>query len=403
MTAPPHHDEPPETRYSRQELLPGWRQSTLEEARLLVVGAGALGNEVLKNLALAGVGRVDVADFDVIELSNLSRCVLFREGDIGARKAEVAARRLRALNPLVRSRAIHVDIEHALGAGTLRGYDAVVGAVDSIAARLALNRLCRLAGVLLIDGGMDSSGGQVALFHPRIGACYECAMTAAMWARIAQRRGCLAQGAGATVPPPRLAATVTMASCVGAMVAQEVLRVLQKSTTGVPPLPPGSRACFGSAPYNAVVLHSSIRPDCAAHATDDLPRTTIDGDVDTLTGAVLLRRVGAETLSLGWDVVTALDCFDCSREEVVLPLFALPAEKLPCPRCGRVRIPQMQSTLTAAEPLARHTLRALGVPPLAVLEISQEHAWQLLELTGSTSAPCPGAEHNCIGANEVHA
>src|SRR6185312_4324382 len=66
-------------RFSRHEAIRGWSQKRLSEARVLVVGCGALGNEALKNLALLGVGEVGVIDFDVIELSNLTRCVLFRE------------------------------------------------------------------------------------------------------------------------------------------------------------------------------------------------------------------------------------------------------------------------------------------------------------------------------------
>src|SRR5437588_11469685 len=80
-------------RYGRLRLIPWWRQDRLAAARILVVGAGALGNEVLKNLALLGVGTVYVIDRDVVETSNLSRSVLFRAEDGGRPKAEGAARR----------------------------------------------------------------------------------------------------------------------------------------------------------------------------------------------------------------------------------------------------------------------------------------------------------------------
>src|SRR3954466_3490505 len=77
-------------RYGRLRLIPWWRQELLAAARVLVVGAGALGNEVLKNLALLGVGTVYVIDIDTIEASNLSRSVLFRAEDGGLPKAKVA-------------------------------------------------------------------------------------------------------------------------------------------------------------------------------------------------------------------------------------------------------------------------------------------------------------------------
>src|SRR6185295_5874786 len=86
-------------RYSRLRLIPWWRQEKLAAARVLVVGAGALGNEVIKNLALLGVGTVFVIDLDTVEPSNLSRSVLFRSEDGGKPKAEVAARRSEEINP----------------------------------------------------------------------------------------------------------------------------------------------------------------------------------------------------------------------------------------------------------------------------------------------------------------
>src|SRR3954471_13616406 len=98
-------DETPELiiddsdRYSRLRLIPWWRQEKLASAKVLVVGAGALGNEVLKNLALLGVGTTYVIDLDTVEPSNLSRSVLFRAEDGGRGKAEVAARRACEINP----------------------------------------------------------------------------------------------------------------------------------------------------------------------------------------------------------------------------------------------------------------------------------------------------------------
>src|SRR3954462_8103534 len=85
-------------RYHRQTLISWWDQDRLRSATVIVVGAGALGNELVKHLALAGVGRVVVADFDHIENSNLARCVFFRESDDGRPKAEVLAARAMELN-----------------------------------------------------------------------------------------------------------------------------------------------------------------------------------------------------------------------------------------------------------------------------------------------------------------
>src|SRR5215470_12133353 len=80
-----------EDRFSRFRLLHWWDQQRIRDARILVVGAGALGNEILKNLALLGFQRVVVVDADRIELSNLSRSVLYRSADVGRMKAATAA------------------------------------------------------------------------------------------------------------------------------------------------------------------------------------------------------------------------------------------------------------------------------------------------------------------------
>ncbi len=77
------------------DFISWWERERVEKAKILVVGAGALGNEVIKNLALMGVGNLYIVDFDTIEAANLSRSPLFRESDSGRRKAEVAAARVR--------------------------------------------------------------------------------------------------------------------------------------------------------------------------------------------------------------------------------------------------------------------------------------------------------------------
>src|SRR5689334_15768239 len=94
-------------RYSRLRLIAWWDQSKLGKSTMLVVGAGALGNEVVKNLALLGIGRIFLVDFDTIEPSNLARSVLFRSADKGRSKAEVAAERARELNPDVNIIPLH--------------------------------------------------------------------------------------------------------------------------------------------------------------------------------------------------------------------------------------------------------------------------------------------------------
>src|SRR4029079_10804310 len=108
-----------------------WDQARLARARVLVCGAGALGNEVIKDLALLRIGQLAVGDMDVVEKSNLTRSVLFRERDAGKPKAECAARAAGELYPGIEARAVVGNIAADLGLGWVRWADVVVGALDN--------------------------------------------------------------------------------------------------------------------------------------------------------------------------------------------------------------------------------------------------------------------------------
>ena len=117
-----------EGRFSRLESIRWWKQPLLRQAHVLVIGAGALGNEVVKNLAMLGVGHIRIADMDRIEKSNLTRSVLFRERDEGRLKAEVAAESARDIYPQIDAKALPGNILGELGLGHFRRADMVIGA-----------------------------------------------------------------------------------------------------------------------------------------------------------------------------------------------------------------------------------------------------------------------------------
>src|SRR5947208_560139 len=96
-------------RYLRHDLIDWFDQDLLKRLRVLVVGAGAVGNEVIKNLVLLGVGAIRIVDFDHIEVHNLTRSVLFSEADVGKSKAEVAAAAAQRLDPNCKVEAITGD------------------------------------------------------------------------------------------------------------------------------------------------------------------------------------------------------------------------------------------------------------------------------------------------------
>ena len=157
-------------------------QSLIQSARVMVVGCGALGNEVLKNLVLMGVEHIVAVDFDVVEMGNLSRSVLFTEADAEARrlKVDVVAERLVAMNPAMEVWTVCGDIAYDVGLGLVRQMDVVIGCVDSRWARYCINRgrysPCVYAGKELLrlqprTGGPEGSGEAHALLghHPPAG------------------------------------------------------------------------------------------------------------------------------------------------------------------------------------------------------------------------------------------
>jgi molybdopterin/thiamine biosynthesis adenylyltransferase len=100
-------------RYHRHGLIDWFSQETLARTKAIIVGAGAVGNGVIKNLALLGVGEINVFDFDTIEEHNLTRSVLFREEHVGRSKAEVAAEQAAALDSNISVRGTHGDLFRA--------------------------------------------------------------------------------------------------------------------------------------------------------------------------------------------------------------------------------------------------------------------------------------------------
>ena len=140
---------------------------------MVVVGAGGLGAPALYYLAAAGVGRIGIVDDDVVELSNLQRQVLFGTADLGRAKAEVAAERLRALNPEIAVEPHRLRL-CAATADVLDGYDVVVTAVDNFPARFLINDACVLSGKTLCDGAVLRLTGLAMTIRGGQTACYRC-------------------------------------------------------------------------------------------------------------------------------------------------------------------------------------------------------------------------------------
>ena len=168
-----------EKRTDRQERISWWKQSALRKGRALVVGAGAIGNELLKNLALMGFGYVYVCDMDHISSSNLSRTVLFTAEDIGKQKSVTAAKRYleMCVEPLAAADVFDGDICAQLGSGVFNHVDVVIGCLDNLQTRFEVSRRCNLMKVPYIDAGIKELDWQLTSAHYPETGCWACSMS----------------------------------------------------------------------------------------------------------------------------------------------------------------------------------------------------------------------------------
>ena len=203
-----------------------FRQDLVSAAHVMVVGCGALGNEVLKNLVLMGVTHIVAVDFDIVEMGNLTRSVLFTRSDAERKrtKVEVVAERVRDMNPNIDIQTVCGDIAYDVGLGLIRQMDVVIGCVDSRWARFCINRYCMRAGIPWVDGGIDGLEGTVRVFAPGKN-CYACNLGPEGLKDLARRMPCSGiirrqeqRGAAPT--------TSIIASIIGAIEVQEALKIM---------------------------------------------------------------------------------------------------------------------------------------------------------------------------------
>ena len=152
-------------RYARHLGLEGWDQDVISSSNVLIVGIGALGCEIAKNLALVGVGNLTLVDMDTIEISNLSRQMLFNMDDRGKLKAEVAKKKLEVLNSQINIRAFTKKFQE-LPMSVLESADVISGGLDSFAARFALNKLAQELCIPYVDGAATGFKGNVQIIIP---------------------------------------------------------------------------------------------------------------------------------------------------------------------------------------------------------------------------------------------
>lgn len=249
-------------------LLSWFKKEKVKNARVLVAGAGALGNEVVKNLALFGVGHIYVCDFDRIEISNLTRSVLFREEDAynHAYKAEIVAKRAKEINPQIEVTPIVGNLFSEVGFGLYKAVDVIIGCLDSRIARYQLNRLSLRAGKTWIDGSIENLTGVVKVYTPGV-SCYECGLSREEFNNLMLRTGC-ADVVRTQTSAGRVATTPISASIIGAMQVQEAMKVIHTEEGQPVPFKTLSGKMWrfeGMTNAANVYKYSSWKNNCPAH------------------------------------------------------------------------------------------------------------------------------------------
>ncbi len=384
-------------------LLSWFKKDRVKNARVLVAGCGALGNEVVKNLALFGVGHIYVVDFDRIEISNLTRSVLFREEDAysHAYKADIVAKRAREINPQIEVVPIVGNLFSEVGFGLYRSVDVVIGCLDSRIARYQLNRLCMRAGKSWIDGSIENLTGAVKVYVPGLN-CYECGLSRDEFNHIMLRTGC-ADVVRSQTAHGRIATTPISASIIGALQVQEAMKLLhmQKPEDGDGnDAPPPFKTLEGKmlryeGLTNMMNIYkiSSWKKNCAAHDqwTDVMEghglsaTQTVEQVLTALKEMLKAEEVEINMCNNKFIDVIATD-FPQKEFEVMIPESQLEnhikADKELRQLSYRTLIHKhFYENIDSLFPYQHLTLQQIGIPAFDVIQVSTEQGVFFVELT----------------------
>ena len=306
--------------FARESLLEGWDQSMIARARVMIVGAGALGNEALKNLALLGFRNMFIVDMDTISRSNLSRSVLFNRADQGKDKAAAAAARTRQLclagKPNVRY--FSGDLTANLGSGVYRRMDVVLGCLDNVAARLATDAGCWLFGVPWVEGGMAGYAGNVTVFVPVEGPCYKCTLSEADRANERQRFSC-DQRKQRYAMSNQIPAVQTVSSVIAATQVQEALKLLQGTRETRSIFYDGRANQMEESRMGVLPNHHLHHPTLVGRTIEEVRRLSHETPLREAL-ALLQKRFGGEEVIIKLDqsFISEAVCAHCGYVEPVL-------------------------------------------------------------------------------------
>jgi len=164
-------------RYKRQIMIPEFGipgQERLKLAKVLVIGAGGLGCPVLQYLTAAGAGNIAIAEFDMVDETNLQRQVLYGSDDVGKLKSIIAKNRLEQLNSLLKIEIINLKINPSNSLNILKNFDVIVDATDNLEARYIINDSCVILNKPMVHGSIYKYEGVISVFNHKGGPTYRC-------------------------------------------------------------------------------------------------------------------------------------------------------------------------------------------------------------------------------------
>lgn len=238
-------------RYARHFAIPEFglaAQEKLKQSKVLVVGAGGLGSPVLLYLAAAGVGKIGIVDFDVVDTSNLQRQVLYTVDDVGQSKAQLARKRILAMNPHIEVEVYQEALTRDNALQLVSQYDVVADGTDNFPTRYLVNDACVLAGKINVYASIFRFEGQVSVFN---------------LSRADGSRGPNYRDLFPEPPPPDMVPNCAeggvlgvLPGIIGSLQASEVIKVI----TGVGEPLSGRLFLFDAAAFSTRVLKFPINP-----------------------------------------------------------------------------------------------------------------------------------------------
>jgi molybdopterin/thiamine biosynthesis adenylyltransferase len=359
---PTSNSEIQEDRYSRLRLIPWWDQAKIAACNVLVLGAGALGNEILKNMALLGFSKVVVVDMDRIEESNLSRTILFRSPDVGEFKARAAAKAYRAISTDAIVQPITGNVTRDCGLGLVAWSDVILAGLDNREARLWINRSAWQVNRPWIDGAIEGINGVARVFLPGIAPCYECTLGEVDWAILARRMSCNLL-VHEEVTEGKVPTTPTIASIIAGIQVQEAVKLIH----GAPTLA-GKGFVFEGLNHTSYRVDYSENPDCTSHYS--LPEIVkLQNCSNELTLEQLWQRAKKDlnanevTVDFSRDIIQKLVCAHCGIEgDLFAPVGSMSFEEGRCPKDGHMRAIVAVHSYAGNEAFGPRKLSELGLP-----------------------------------------